>query len=98
MLACRLAEPARKMIGLESAEVAAQELALEFQATARVLHAAHQHGNKFSGQKNGHAYANAIIPSGLANRLEVGQRVRLDYLAHRTAVHQRRRAFALNRP
>ena len=77
-----LAEPAREMIGLESAGVAERKLALEFEATARVFHAAHQHGSEFPGHKDGHAYANAIIPTGMADRLEVGQKVRLELPAH----------------
>lgn len=92
-----LAEPAREMIGLESAEVVEQELALEFEATARVFHAAHQHGSEFPGHKDGHAYANAIIPSEMADRLEVGQQVRLEPPAHTGGEKLEGRLNSLNR-
>jgi hypothetical protein len=72
-----LAPPARETIGLETAQVASRELALRFTATARLFHAAHQHGDQFAGHKDGHAYANAIIPVGTADLLRVGQPVEL---------------------
>jgi multidrug efflux pump subunit AcrA (membrane-fusion protein) len=78
----QLGDEAREAIGLETTEVAEQKLALEFPATARVFHAAHQHGNEFPGHKDGHAYANAIIPSAVADRLQVGQKVLLAGSAH----------------
>lgn len=77
-----LAQSAREMIGLETAEVSQRTLALAFTATARVFHAAHQHGSEFPGHKDGHAYANAIIPTATADLLKVGQAVVLDRLSH----------------
>jgi hypothetical protein len=77
-----LAQPAREMIGLETAEVSERELALEFTATARVFHAAHQHGDEFPGHKDGHAYANAIVPAATADLLKVGQAVELNRPSH----------------
>jgi len=73
---------AREAIGLETAEVSEQKLALEFSATARVFHAAHQHGNEFPGHKDGHAYANAIIPATTADLLKIGQAVELNRPSH----------------
>lgn len=74
----RLGEAARKALGLETAEVSQRKLALAFSATARVFHAAHQHGSEFPGHKDGHAYANAMIHTGTADLLRVGQQVELE--------------------
>lgn len=78
----QLNDEAREAIGLETVEVSEQKLALEFTATARVFHAAHQHGNEFPAHKDGHAYANAIIPAATADLLKVGQAVELDRAGH----------------
>ena len=75
----KLTQPAREAIGLETAEVAERPLSLEFPVTARVFHAAHQHGSDFSGHKDGHAYANAMISSATADLLKVGQPVELNH-------------------
>jgi multidrug efflux pump subunit AcrA (membrane-fusion protein) len=73
-----LAEPAREMIGLETAEVTRLPMTLEVAATARVFHSAHQHGDELPGHQDGHAYANAFIPVATAELLKVGQPVELD--------------------
>ena len=74
----KLTKPAREAIGLETAEVAERQLSLEFPVTARVFHAAHQHGSQFPGHKDGHAYANAMISSATADLLKIGQPVELN--------------------
>lgn len=93
----QLTGEAREAIGLETAEVSEQKLALEFSATARVFHAAHQHGNEFPSHKDGHAYANAIIPTATADLLKIGQAVELNRPSHPAGAKLQGRLSSLDR-
>jgi len=73
----RLSAAARDTIGLQTDAVGWRELALEFSVAARVFHSAHQHGEEFPHHKEGHAYANAMIPSATANLLQTGQMAKI---------------------
>ena len=77
-----LSDEAREAIGLETAEVAQRQLSLQYAATGRVFHSAHQHGEDFPDHKDGHAYAHAMIPSATAELLKRGQTVEVEWPAY----------------
>lgn len=72
-----LSDEAAGMIGIETAPAVRRELALEFTAPARVFHAAHQHAEMFPGHKDGHAYANVMVPASRAGNIRTNQPVEL---------------------
>ena len=92
-----LSPQAAETIGLQTAQAAQRTLALEFPATARVFHTAHEHGSEFPGHKDGHAYANAMIPGATADLLRAGQTVELERPAGGGAANLKGQVKSLDR-
>lgn len=74
----RVGDEAAGQIGLQTVEVAEQELAIRFTANARVYETAHAHNPKDGATEHHDSHATAIISSHLGGFLTPGQTVAIE--------------------